>query len=223
MKNKHYFPQVSLLICILCCFPHLIHAYSLRQFSNKNGLSNSAILSLYQDHQGVIWIGSCDGLNIFDGTNIHVYNPVNPTKAPLSGNLINDIMETEKDVLWIQTNYGLDRLDTKLQTSKSFTEFKDKNYMAKSRDNDLFIVKDDGYIYYYQPEKQLFQKLEVPQIAFGHVLSTIIDKNNILWVFTSNNDTRSYQIIKNKEEIALTPNNLSNIPNSYYGHSQKKT
>ena len=22
--------------------------------------------------------------------------------------------------------------------------------MAKSRDNDLFIVKDDGYIYYYQ-------------------------------------------------------------------------
>ena len=208
MKNKHYFPQVSLLICILCCFPHLIHAYSLRQFSNKNGLSNSAILSLYQDHQGVIWIGSCDGLNIFDGTNIHVYNPVNPTKAPLSGNLINDIMETEKDVLWIQTNYGLDRLDTKLQTSKSFTEFKDKNYMAKSRDNDLFIVKDDGYIYYYQPEKQLFQKLEVPQIEFGHVLSTIIDKNNILWVFTSNNDTRSYQIIKNKEEIALTPNNL---------------
>lgn len=96
MKNKHYFPQVSLLICILCCFPHLIHAYSLRQFSNKNGLSNSAILSLYQDHQGVIWIGSCDGLNIFDGTNIHVYNPVNPTKAPLSGNLINDIMETER-------------------------------------------------------------------------------------------------------------------------------
>lgn len=208
MKNKHYFPQVSLLICILCCFPHLIHAYSLRQFSNKNGLSNSAILSLYQDHQGVIWIGSCDGLNIFDGTNIHVYNPVNLTKAPLSGNLINDIMETEKDVLWIQTNYGLDRLDTKLQISKSFTEFKDKNYMAKSRDNDLFIVKDDGYIYYYQSEKQLFQKLEVPQIAFGHVLSTIIDKNNILWVFTSNNDTRSYQIIKNKEEIALTPNNL---------------
>lgn len=212
MKNRHYFPQVSLLICILCCFPHLIHAYSLRQFSNKNGLSNSAILSLYQDHQGVIWIGSCDGLNIFDGTNIHVYNPANPTKASLSGNLINDIMETEKEVLWIQTNYGLDRLDTKHQTSKSFTEFKDKNYMAKSRDNDLFIVKDDGYIYYYQPEKQLFQKLEVPQIAFEHVLSTIIDENNILWIFTSDNDTRSYQINKNKEGITLTPNNLFKHP-----------
>ncbi|MEQ3235582.1 two-component regulator propeller domain-containing protein [Bacteroides cellulosilyticus] len=212
MKDRHYFPQVSLLICILCCFPHLIHAYSLRQFSNKNGLSNSAILSLYQDHQGVIWIGSCDGLNIFDGTNIHVYNPANPTTASLSGNLINDITETEKEVLWIQTNYGLDRLDTKHQTSKSFTEFKDKNYMAKSRDNDLFIVKDDGYIYYYQPEKQLFQKLEVPQIAFGHVLSTIIDENNILWIFTSDNDTRSYQINKNKEGITLTPNNLFKHP-----------
>ena len=114
MKNKHYFPQVSLLICILCCFPHLIHAYSLRQFSNKNGLSNSAILSLYQDHQGVIWIGSCDGLNIFDGTNIHVYNPVNPTKAPLSGNLINDIMDW---TVWIPNS----RYPKALRSSKTRT------------------------------------------------------------------------------------------------------
>lgn len=43
-------------------------SYSLRQFSSKNGLSNSAILSMCQDRHGVIWIGSCDGLNIYDGT-----------------------------------------------------------------------------------------------------------------------------------------------------------
>ena len=114
-----------------------------------------------------MWIGTCDGLNIFDGTTPRLYKPTN-SHIGFSGNIIGNIMETEEDVLWIQTNYGLDRLDTKLQISKSFTEFKDKNYMAKSRDNDLFIVKDDGYIYYYQPEKQLFQKLEVPQIRIIH-------------------------------------------------------
>lgn len=138
MKNRHYFPQVSLFICILCCFPHLIHAYSLRQFSNKNGLSNSAILSLYQDHQGVIWIGSCDGLNIFDGTNIHVYNPVNPTKAPLSGNLINDIMRLKRmyygyrptmdSIVWIPNSRHLKAL----RSSKTRTIWQKAGIMTSS-------------------------------------------------------------------------------------------
>lgn len=119
-------------------------------------MSNSAILSLYQDHQGIIWIGSCDGLNVFDGKSLHVYSPVSSSKTLLSGNLINSIMETEEDVLWVQTNYGLDQLDTKRQTCRSFAEFKDKNYMAKSKDNELFIVKDDGYIYYFQRKNKLF-------------------------------------------------------------------
>lgn len=68
---------------------------------------------LYQDNQGVIWIGSCDGLNMYDGNSIHAYNPPNSSKTLLSGNLINNFMETGKNVLWIQTNYGLDRLDLK--------------------------------------------------------------------------------------------------------------
>lgn len=121
-------------------------------------------------------------------------------------------METEKDILWIQTNYGLDRLDTKNQKSESFADFKDNNYMAKSNDNELFILKDDGYIYCYRREKQAFQKLQVPQVAFENVLSITIDANNILWVFTSNNDTRSYQIKKTEQGISLLPNRLFKHP-----------
>ena len=119
MRNIHkVFRFIWLLSCFICCFPLANYAYSLRQFSNKNGLSNSAILSLHQDHQGVIWIGSCDGLNVFDGTRIQVYTPVYSSETLLSGNLINHIMEAEENVLWIQTNYGLDRLDTKHQSAK---------------------------------------------------------------------------------------------------------
>lgn len=209
MRNIHkVFRFIWLLSCFICCFPLANYAYSLRQFSNKNGLSNSAILSLHQDHQGVIWIGSCDGLNVFDGTRIQVYTPVYSSETLLSGNLINHIMEAEENVLWIQTNYGLDRLDTKHQICQSFPDFKDNNYITKSDDNELFIVKDDGYLYHYQREKQDFRKLEVPPVAFEHVLSTIIDENNILWIFTSDHDTRSYQIHKTDQGVTLTPNNL---------------
>ena len=192
MRSKHIISRLLGIIGILSRLPYMTHAYSLRQFSNKDGLSNSAILSLYQDNQGVIWIGSCDGLNMYDGNSIHAYNPPNSSKTLLSGNLINNFMETGKNVLWIQTNYGLDRLDLKKTTSQSFVEFKDNRFMTKSKDNELFTLKDDGYFYYYQQEKGTFRKLEVPQPAFEYILSTTIDANNILWVFTSNNDNRSF-------------------------------
>lgn len=212
MRNIRQLVKAFLFICILCCFPLITCAYNLRQFSNKNGLSNSAILSLHQDNQGIIWIGSCDGLNVFDGTSIHVYSPVNSSKALLSGNLINHIMEAEKDVLWIQTNYGLDRLDTKQQICQSFPDFKDNNYLTKSTENELFIVKDDGCLYHYQREKQDFQKVEIPRLSFEYVLSTLIDENNILWIFTSNKDTRSYQINKTEQGVTLTSSNLFKHP-----------
>ena len=77
-------------------------SYSLRQFSSKNGLSNSAILSMCQDRHGVIWIGSCDGLNIYDGTYLGLYKPTNVHHS-FSGNLIERIIEADNDVLWIQT------------------------------------------------------------------------------------------------------------------------
>lgn len=204
MKNTGRFRLLPIVLCLLCCFPFIAQAYSLRQFSNKNGLSNSAILSLYQDHQGIIWIGSCDGLNIFDGTHIQLYSPVNSTKELLSGNLINQIVETEKDVLWIQTNYGLDRLNTRQQTSQTFPEFKDNQYMARSNDNQLFILKDDGYLYYYKEEKQTFEQLGILRMEFSHILSINIDINNILWIFTSNGDTRSYKIQKLDSGMSFT-------------------
>lgn len=96
MRSKHIIFRLLGIIGILSCLPYMTHAYSLRQFSNKDGLSNSAILSLYQDNQGVIWIGSCDGLNMYDGNSIHAYNPPNSSKTLLSGNLINNFIETGK-------------------------------------------------------------------------------------------------------------------------------
>ena len=95
---------ILLLISLLCCFPDFVYAYSLRQFSNKNGLSNSAIQSLYQDSQGVLWIGTCDGLNVFDGNNIHLYTPVDVSRNLLSGNIISQIVESEPGILWLLTN-----------------------------------------------------------------------------------------------------------------------
>ena len=210
MKNNclaHHI--ISLLILWLCSHILPVNAYNLRQFSNKNGLSNSAILSLYQDEKGVIWIGSCDGLNIYDGNSIYLYHTINTTNTLLSGNLINQITGAEENILWIQTNYGLDRLDTQQQTSQTFADFKDNNFMVNSNNNTFFILKDDGHLYYYQASRQAFQQLNIPAVDFSQVLSMIIDTNDVLWIFCTNNDTRSYSIIKKgKDTIELKAEKL---------------
>ena len=174
---------ILLLISLLCCFPDFVYAYSLRQFSNKNGLSNSAIQSLYQDSQGVLWIGTCDGLNVFDGNNIHLYTPVDVSRNLLSGNIISQIVESEPGILWLQTNYGLDRLDTYRQTCRTFTEFKDNIFLARSKNKCMLVLKDDGNLYHYQQENQKFLQLNISSMDFNKVLSMTIDSNNLLWIF----------------------------------------
>src|SRR3569623_1800389 len=45
-----------------------------QQLDNRNGLSNSCVNSIYQDADHLIWFGTWDGLNYYDGANIHVFN-----------------------------------------------------------------------------------------------------------------------------------------------------
>ena len=119
--KRHNLPTVNSLCCKLILslfFTTAIidwaSAYSLKQFSSKNGLSNSAVLSLCQDSKGLIWIGTCDGLNTYDGKSVRLYKPVN-RKNNLSGNLIDYMMEGGEDKFCIQKNYGLDYFDTRTQ------------------------------------------------------------------------------------------------------------
>lgn len=203
----------AILIISLFIIVWGVQAYSLRQFSSKNGLSNSAILSICQDAHGMIWIGSCDGLNRYDGVYLGLYKPTNMQNS-LSGNLIENVMEGEENVLWIQTNYGLDRFDTRKQIIQSFRDFKDINRMAKSPEGDLFILKDDGFIYYYQSGAKEFSKLDAEKVHFEEVRQIMIDSSGVLWIFSSNNDNRSYVIEKKGVEVRLVPCN-------YFSHSEK--
>ena len=202
-----------LIINLLCYFSNSIYAYSLRQFSNKNGLSNSAIQSLYQDAQGTLWIGTCDGLDVFDGNNIHLYTPVGASRNLLSGNIISQIVESEPGILWLQTNYGLDRLDTHRQTCRTFTEFKDNIFLARSNDNCMLALKNDGNLYHYRQENRKFFLLDTPAIDFNKVLAMTIDPNNLLWIFVAGDSTRCYRLNHTEESVTLTPEK----PFEYHG------
>ena len=58
-------------------------AYTLRQIDNTDGLSNSAVLSLAQDETGRLWIGTCDGLNLFDGREVTFFGRTPSEPRPI--------------------------------------------------------------------------------------------------------------------------------------------
>lgn len=165
MKN-HLYIICALWICITQSIP--TYGYNLRFITNEDGLTNSAILSICQGRDGLIWIGTCDGINLYDGLTV---KPLSlPDGKELQGNIIEDIIETEPDIFWIQTNYGLNRLDRRRQTVSTYSQFHGRHRLRKNRHNDLFVLTEDNKIYYRHHTATEFHKLD-----FDTPISDIID------------------------------------------------
>lgn len=195
-----------LFAILFLVFSQEIKAYNLRQISNRDGLSNSAILSICQDSDGFMWFGSCDGLNMFNGLNIRVYKPTD-NKNNLSGNLIENILETEDDILWIHTNYGLNKFDKHRKQIESFNQFKGRYLIQKDVDNNIFIINESNAIYYYHKQSNSFKKIEI-DLTYENLLNFIITPANVIHLFTNDTYNPSFSINKNENgEITLTPIN----------------
>lgn len=184
------------LIGLILC--QNINAYNLRQISNHDGLSNSAILSICQDKDGFLWFGSCDGLNMFNGLSIRVYKPTDE-KNNLSGNLIENVLETEDGILWVYTNYGLNRLDKRTKKIDSFNQFKGRYLIQKDKNNHIFIIKEDDCIYYYKKETKTFEKIILRGLKYNDILNFVITSDNKLQVFTKDQSNPAYVIKESRE------------------------
>jgi len=78
-----------------------------KHLSVQDGLSRSWVKCFLQDRTGLLWIGTGDGLNKFDGKNFTIYKYL-PTQAnSLNHNNTNVIFEDSKGQLWVGTQAGL--------------------------------------------------------------------------------------------------------------------
>ena len=84
-------------------------AYLFRKVDYQQGLSNSAVLCLYQDKAGLMWFGTYDGVNCYDGKGIEVFRSDFSMKKTLSNNVIHSIQQADSSCLWITTHLGANR------------------------------------------------------------------------------------------------------------------
>lgn len=79
-------------------------SYSFRHLDISNGLSSNTVRSMVQDHNGIVWIGTADGLDSFDGREV-IHHELSTSGA----NYINCLWEDASQILWAGTDDGLYR------------------------------------------------------------------------------------------------------------------
>ena len=55
---------------------------------SSDGLSNSSVIKVFQDSDGVMWLGTWDGLNSWNGRNFNVLKSDRDDPSTISGNVI---------------------------------------------------------------------------------------------------------------------------------------
>ena len=214
----------TLLIFFLLFAKYHVYAqnkYYSQQLDNSIGLSNSCLNVIYQDSDNLMWFGTWDGLNMYDGTSFHVFNySQSNTAKSIGSNIIYQIKEDNKKNIWIATIEGISRYDKYTGNFKHY--FYSRNVNNKVVDKGFLLERDlDGVIYgtpksdlfvnYYDEKTGNFKRCDLPEFKRGKILKIIIDYANRLWIVTQGGGVQVYQKHKGKFIKIKTLNLPSNI------------
>lgn len=114
--------------------------YDIRQITNSNGLSNSSVNKIFQDSENLIWIGTWDGLNLYNGSDFIAFHPKLDNTNCISNQVILDITEDWQGKIWVNTNHGINSYDKKTDTFKKYY-FSRKNIPPTS-EYEFHITRD---------------------------------------------------------------------------------
>lgn len=161
-ENMKYY-QIILLIISFFSTTSYLYPYNFQQINSRDGLSNSAVICLFQDKERSLWIGTYDGLNKYNGIDIKIYKPDINDKNSLSGNVIRRIVESKDDYLWIMTRWGLNKYSKKKDKVEAhFNEFKEDCAIASDNAGNLFLLTQSRALYYYNFAENEFKKIAFP-------------------------------------------------------------
>ena len=145
------------------------------QLSTLDGLSNSNVFGITQDHQGFIWFATEDGLNRFDGNNFVIYRHNANDKHSIADNFIRKIFIDSENTLWVGTDNGLSRYNFELDNFDNFVHNATDNSSLK--DNIIW----DIYQNKSNPQKEDQEKplLWISTAEGLHTLAVTMNTNDI--------------------------------------------
>ena len=177
---------VGLCLCTCCTRQHSRLSALLAPAYAYN-LSSEDVTAFVMDKNGYMWIGTSDGLNLFDGSAYRQYSYVPGDSASLAGNQINTLFRDSRDRIWIGTGSGVcqytgyDRFkNVPLPAKQAYTL-----QILENSQGQLFFVTTEGVYQYDEHHNSACLALAAPispRVSASHFL---IDGQDRLWRVTT--------------------------------------
>jgi len=164
----------------------------------ENGISQPTVTSIYQDEFGIIWIGTKDGLNRYNGTDFHVFRPIENDKNSLYNNNIGTVCGDKNGHIYIRCKYAVVEYDIK---TNAFHTIRDNNILAISYGNSrLWVSTNDSLFTYNRSKDELEYYYSLNNVRIACLTE---DHEGNLYVGTINNGL--YMIDSNKKWLNYLP------------------
>ncbi|MEM9173109.1 MAG: two-component regulator propeller domain-containing protein [Pseudomonadota bacterium] len=162
------------------------------RISIDQGLSQSNVLSMLQDRDGMMWLATEDGLNRYDGYRFTHFKRDRGNPDALVSDFVFDIEQGEGDVLWLATDGGgLSKLDRNSGLVKTYRASDALGTLTSDRLRDVLIDKN-GLVWvatrqsglgYFDPESEAFTPVALSDATETPRLHSLyFDARGLLWV-----------------------------------------
>ena len=199
-------------------------AFHLQQLDNRNGLSNSAINCIYQDSDKLLWIGTWDGLNMYDGSTFHVFNySKSNNNNSIGSNIIYQILEDNKKNIWVVTNEGISKYQ---KNTGKFMHYFYNQSKVRFMQGFLIAVDESGNIYssskssnvvnYYDETSDSFKPCVISNNTKNKIKKIVFDKKSKLWVLKQDGTLKVY--VKNGQKFIddYYENQIDSVDDFFY-------
>lgn len=190
------------------------------RFSINEGLSNTFVKDIVQDHKGFIWIATTYGLNRYDGYNFRSYLHDPEKSGTISDHDIEVLLEDSKKRLWAGTANGLSYYNRDLDRFESIESDTIMQAFDASDNHILSLFEDDkgliwigtkkGFKLYQQDKNSVIRADELLGLPKGLVINAVIsDQAENTWFGT---DTGLYKLTGSTREVRYYGNeSFSNL------------
>lgn len=177
---KHYI-FILLLILGNCLTGMQANDITFSHITTENGLSQYSVNSIYQDENGLIWIGTGNGLNRYNGNEMKVYKRSRNTESTLLHNVISQITGNRNGEIYLLGPTGITALDLK---TGQFSVLLEKSEVTTLYFKDrLYSNIRNQIIVYDETEKKFVPHYTIEGIQ-SKIKAFLADSHNNLWIGT---------------------------------------
>lgn len=187
------FKVCHILTVLLSCISGWVYAhdgifFNVEQFDNRTGLSNSAVNHLFIDNNALLWVGTWDGLNYYDGHSFQHINYARPdVHSGISNNVIQNIQEDDHNNIWVTTIGGISRYDKSsgliynyfynVIPTESISEH-EYGVAIDTRNSTVYAYAARQGLLKYDVARKVFSNVNMP-ISFGTPAKILIEGNDL--------------------------------------------